>query len=97
MNLKAITATVALAGLLDSGSLAAEASDVTAANVRHGLHVEKGILLRDGKPFRGIGVNYVDAFMNSLGNPANPTTEQAFKYLSEHAIPIPTQGCGCRG
>jgi endo-1,4-beta-mannosidase len=60
----------------------------SAADKRPGLQQEGTKILKDGKPWRGIGVNYVNAFMNALDNPANPDTEQAFKYLSEHAIPV---------
>jgi len=53
-----------------------------------GLHQENGVLLRDGKPFRGIGVNYVAAFMRLLEDPADPSCEQAFKILGERGIPL---------
>lgn len=53
-----------------------------------GLQQEGTKILRDGKPWRGIGVNCVDAFINSFNNPDSPQTEQVFKYLSEHAIPF---------
>ena len=71
-----------------------------AADERPGLHQEGAEILKDGTPWRGIGVNYVDAFMNSIGDPASPATEQAFKYLSEHAIPFvrtPVSGWGGAG
>ena len=45
-----------------------------AADEQPGLHQGGTEILKDGKPWRGIGVNYVDAFMNSLGNPASPAT-----------------------
>ena len=71
-----------------------------AADERPGLHQQGMEILKGGMPWRGIGVNYVDAFMNSIGNPANLDTEQAFKYLSEHAIPFaraPISGWGGNG
>lgn len=55
---------------------------------KYGLHVENGRLLLGGKPFHGIGINYVDAFMRQLDSPGDPTTEKAFEYLVEHAIPF---------
>ncbi|MGL5019261.1 MAG: hypothetical protein ACRDBP_14085, partial [Luteolibacter sp.] len=58
------------------------------ANKPLGLQQQGTRILKDGKPWRGIGVNYVDAFINSLTNPDTPQTEEAFKYLSEHAIPF---------
>ena len=71
-----------------------------AADERPGLQQEGTAILKGGKPWRGIGVNYVDAFMNSIGDPTSPDTEQAFKYLSEHAIPFvrtPASGWGGNG
>jgi len=85
-------------GLLGPVTLLCRAEEGTAH--RQGLHREGRDLLLDGKPFRGIGVNYVDAFMNSLNNPNDTTTEQAFQYLSEHAVPFirtPMSGWGGNG
>ena len=71
-----------------------------AEELRCGLHIENKQLQLDGKPFRGIGVNYVDAFMSQLGNPEDKTTEEAFKILGQHAIPFlrtPFSGWGGTG
>ncbi|MEI7910069.1 MAG: cellulase family glycosylhydrolase [Verrucomicrobiota bacterium] len=67
---------------------------------RCGLHIENNQLRLDGRAYRGIGVNYVDAFMSQLGNPEDKTTEEAFKFLGQHAIPFlrtPFSGWGGAG
>ncbi|MCE5268073.1 MAG: hypothetical protein LLG00_09330 [Planctomycetaceae bacterium] len=61
---------------------------VAAAESQVGLHQQDGRLLLHGKPFRGIGVNFVDAFMRPLADPDDPSTEEAFRILAEHRIPF---------
>jgi len=53
-----------------------------------GLAVRGGSLIKDGKPFRGIGVNYFDAFYRTLGNPKDTSYREGFKVLKEHGIPF---------
>ena len=54
-----------------------------------GLHVTKdGVLEKDGKPFRRIGVNFVSAFLWLREDPNTPSVEQAFRVLSQHHIPF---------
>ncbi len=54
-----------------------------------GLRVNaKGELTKDGKPYRGIGVNYFDAFYRTLANPEDTSYRKGFKALSEHGIPF---------
>jgi len=54
-----------------------------------GLAVARdGTLLRDGKPFRGIGVNYFDAFYRTLRNPADTSYFEGFAELARHRIPF---------
>ncbi|MBM4040246.1 MAG: hypothetical protein FJ290_17205, partial [Planctomycetes bacterium] len=44
-----------------------------------GLTVARdGTLLHEGKPFRGIGVNYFDAFYRTLRNPADVSYREGF-------------------
>lgn len=47
-----------------------------------------GVLLRGGKPWRGIGVNYFDAFARTLKNPEDTSYEAGFETLEEHGIPF---------
>ena len=47
-----------------------------------------GILLRDGKPYRGIGVNYFDAFYRTLHNPDDTSYDAGFEELGRRGIPF---------
>lgn len=37
-----------------------------AVGAQLGLQVRDGVLIKDGKPFKGIGVNYFDCFARTL-------------------------------
>ncbi len=55
----------------------------SARKVPHGLYVDhRGILMHNGHPFRGIGVNYFDAFSRN-----NASYLSGFSYLHSHGIP----------
>ena len=45
-------------------------------------------ILRDGKPYHAIGVNYFDCFLRLLKNPNDPSCEAGFKILADHHIPF---------
>ncbi len=47
-----------------------------------------GTLLRDGKPYRAIGVNVADAFWRVMANPADTSYEESFAALARHKIPF---------
>ena len=47
-----------------------------------------GALLRDGKPFQAIGVNYFDCFARTLRDPADRSYEQGFAELARRGIPF---------
>ena len=97
--LGAVSAGLAAAGLSGLADASIPASPAP-AGAQHGLHEKDGALFLNGKPFRGIGVNFVDAFLGHLANPDDPTTEQAFKALGEHRIPFirtPASGWGGAG
>lgn len=54
-----------------------------------------GTLIRNGRPYRGIGVNYFDAFARTLTQPDDTSYEQGFKTLADHKIPFArVMGCG---
>ena len=48
----------------------------------------EGIFTRDGKPYRGIGVNYFNAFYRTILNSTDKTYAEGLKYLSENKIPF---------
>ncbi len=53
------------------------------------LTVDKdGTVLLDGKPFRGIGVNYMDAFSRRLAKPEDTSYREGFAVLKAHGIPF---------
>lgn len=54
-----------------------------------------GVVLKDGQPYRGIGVNYFDAFSRTLPDAANTSYEQGLDVLAQHDIPfIRFMACG---
>lgn len=53
-----------------------------------GLAVVHGVLTRNGKPFRAIGVNYFNAFMRTLADPSDRTYEAGFQQLQKLGIPF---------
>jgi hypothetical protein len=48
----------------------------------------EGILIRNGKPYYGIGVNYFNAFYRTLQNSSDKSYLEGFKYLSQNKIPF---------
>jgi hypothetical protein len=61
-----------------------------------GLSVRKdGVLVKDGRPYRAIGVNYFNAFYRHLKDPKDTGYEEGFKALAEAKIPFARiMGCG---
>ena len=54
-----------------------------------GLSVGRdGTLLRNGEPYRGVGVNYTDAFLRALKNPADESYRDDFRKLAANHIPF---------
>lgn len=54
-----------------------------------GLHADTAGQLRlAGKPFRGLGVNYYDAFARTLAEPARTNYDAGFRVLAEQGIPF---------
>lgn len=60
-----------------------------------GLSVSQGVLLRQGAPYQGIGVNYFSLFSRTLKNPADRSYEAGLKQLAEAHIPfVRFMACG---
>jgi len=54
-----------------------------------GLSVNaEGVLCKDSRPYRGIGVNYLDCFSRTLRKPGDTSYEQGFAVLRELGIPF---------
>jgi hypothetical protein len=66
-----------------SGCLASSASIPVVLSVR-----SDGIVLKNGIPFRGIGVNYVNGFMANLANPSSTDVDLAFQTMKNHSVPF---------
>lgn len=49
---------------------------------------QDGVLRKDGRPYRGIGVNYFDAFYRHLVKPEDTTYEAGFQALEAAHIPF---------
>ena len=60
-----------------------------------GLTVADGVLLRDGKPYRGIGANYFDLFARVLHDPQDTSHRQGLARLARAGIPfVRFMACG---
>lgn len=80
-----------MAGMRFVATLALLGSAGVAFAVGHhppGLHVEDGVLLKDGRPFRGAGVNYFDAFYRNIVNAADTSYVQGFAELKARKIQV---------
>lgn len=71
-----------LLSLLLSGHAAARADD---APIQPG---PGATLLRDGKPFRAVGINYFDCFLRLLKKPDDTSIDTGFKTLAEYNVPF---------
>lgn len=55
----------------------------------HGLHVgPDGALLKDGQPYRGVGINYFSVFSRMLQDETDMTWRDGLRDLSERKIPF---------
>lgn len=63
-------------------------SATSAAGSQLGLQNKNGVLVKDGKPFRGVGVNYFNCFYRTLKDANDTSYRQGFKVLAEHKIPF---------
>jgi hypothetical protein len=93
---------ISLAGgiLLLSAASAVTAADAGAESQPKGIALgltvgSDGVLCKDGKPFRGIGVNYFNAFLRHLADPQDTSYRQGFEALAKEKIPfVRMAGCG---
>ena len=89
INLKHIVYTVFILSLVVSSTVQCQSASVKKELVQQdrlpGLYVEKGELMRDGKPYRAIGVNYFSAFYRTLLSVGNKdeSYKEGFKILKE--------------
>lgn len=65
------------------------AAAALAAKPFPGLTVsDEGALLKDGRPYRGMGMNYFNAFLRRLKDPEDTSYRPGFRALSEREIPF---------
>jgi hypothetical protein len=71
-------------------------SSTTTKKTPLGLTVRAdGVLLHENQPFRGIGVNYFNAFGRHLANPQDTSYREGFQELAKRKIPfVRLVGCG---
>jgi inosine-uridine nucleoside N-ribohydrolase len=53
-----------------------------------GLEVRAGVLLKEGAPYRGLGVNYFDAFARTLKDPNDTSYDAGLQVLAARGIPF---------
>lgn len=60
-----------------------------------GLSVSNGVLVLNGRPYRGIGANYFSLFSRTLKDPADRSYEPGLRQLAEAGIPfVRFMACG---
>ncbi len=80
-------AAAVILGVLLGGLCAAQ--DTAKTRALAPLTVGKdGMILRDGKPYRAIGINYFSAFSRTLDNPKDTGYRQGFDELAKRGIPF---------
>jgi hypothetical protein len=72
-------------GLLVVGNREARGVDTSSLGLRVNA---AGVLTRNGAPYRGIGVNYYDAFVRTLRHPQDDSYRAGFSKLGAHKIPF---------
>ncbi len=84
-----LKAGAALTALQTLGPLALAAGAAGKAHEPLGLTRGPGItVLKNGKPYRGVGVNYYDCFGRTLLNSNDTSYEAGFRVLGEYRIPF---------
>src|SRR5437763_13269878 len=59
-----------------------------------GLYVEHGVLMKDSRPYRGIGANYFSLFSRLLKDPADTSALSNLTALAEARVPFVRFMCG---
>lgn len=76
-----------MAVAVTAGQGCALVASLLPAGTPPGLTVARdGLLLKQGKPFRAIGVNYFNAFYRTLRNPADTSYREGFAQLAQRDI-----------
>ncbi|MGD0774401.1 MAG: cellulase family glycosylhydrolase [Candidatus Solibacter sp.] len=50
-------------------------------------------VLKEGKPYRGVGINYYDCFCRTLKNHADTSYQEGFQVLADHGVPFVRFAC----
>ena len=56
--------------------------------LRPGLYVERGVLMREGRPYRGVGANYFSLFGRVLRRPDDRSGAEGLARLAQAGIPF---------
>ncbi|MBT3200032.1 MAG: cellulase family glycosylhydrolase [Phycisphaerales bacterium] len=71
------------------------AEPVKPAKTSHGLSVVQGVLTLQGKPYKGVGVNYFSLFYRRIKNPGDMSHQKGLASLSAAKIPfVRFMACG---
>jgi len=77
------------------GALIVAYSTTAGCAEQYGLTVREGRLYKDGRLYRGIGVNYCDLFQDIIHHPEDQRTLKGLRFLGEKNIPFARfWGCG---
>ncbi len=71
-----------LAGIV-WGGLGARADEPAVISLGEG-----GVILRDGQPYRGVGINYFNAFSRMLDDPEDTSSLEGIKTLARYKVPF---------
>lgn len=83
-SMRILTGLLVVAALMVSST----ANGWAARHSRRGLTVSRGVVMHEGKPFRGIGVNYFSAFYRTLLKPDDTSYDTGFATLHDAGIPF---------
>lgn len=70
------------------GAILALAAPTAQSQSPLGLSITNGVLMKDGRPYHGIGVNYFDAFYRNILNRSDTSYVRGFDTLQQHDIPF---------
>jgi hypothetical protein len=75
-------------GAVASGLLSSTVSADAGTPPKLGLSVKNGQLIKDGRPYRGVGANYFDLFLRVLHEPTNTSSLRGLERLGNAGIPF---------